>query len=193
MANPADLSTIARVLARVGGCEPVVAGHLLTAVSKQIQNFISYNIAAQSYSVAFNGNGMARRMLPDYPVTAVASVTVDGISIPQANTPTASGFLFDDRGVYLRGYTFSRGVQNVAISYTAGYATVPEDIEEACLELVALTFDRLDRPADLSMIKAGDTAFQFQNGMVMSGNRILAPLPPSVYALLQPYARVFPA
>jgi len=46
------------------------------------------------------------------------------------------GFLFDTRRVLLRGFRFCRGVQNVAISYTAGYASVPLDLKQAGLEIL---------------------------------------------------------
>ena len=35
------------------------------------------------------------------------------------------------------GLTFSKGVKNIKVIYVAGYATIPIDIGQACIEIVA--------------------------------------------------------
>jgi hypothetical protein len=177
-----------------GDVDMDVVGRLITAVSWQIQNFLSYDIASQTYSRTFNGRGGDRLMVPDYPVTAVQALSVDGVAIPPAQSQTDSGYVCDGKAtIYLRGYTFNRGVQNVALTYVAGYAVTPPDIVQACLEWVKTSLERMDRAANVTMLKAGVMQVEFGGDVMTSGRRMVAPMPPAVYALLQPYARVFPA
>jgi len=51
---------------------------------------------------------------------------------------------------------FSAGRQNVRVKYTAGYATVPEDVQLACALAVADNFHRLERDGSLTSERLGD-------------------------------------
>lgn len=48
------------------------------------------------------------------------------------------------------GLTFTRGVNNFRVQYTAGYATVPDDVQEAAAEWVATLFKDLGRNQHLA-------------------------------------------
>lgn len=189
-----DLTTLANAQSWVPGLDSTIGARLISAISTQIQNWVSYNFTTQSYTRTFNGRGETRLMLPDYPITAVASLSIDGVSIAAAADATSCGFVFDEKTIYLRGYRFCRGVQNVAIAYTAGYATVPLDVEQACLEWLKSSWERFTtRAAGVSMMKAGGSQIEWGADAFMAGNELIAPMPASVYALLQPYARVYVA
>jgi len=46
--------------------------------------------------------------------------------------------VLNEFAVQLRGsYRFNRGIQNVSVAYTAGYASTPAGVEQACIELIA--------------------------------------------------------
>jgi hypothetical protein len=58
---------------------------------------------------------------------------------------------------YLRGYEidtdngyihypggFAQGIRNIIVDYTAGYSTIPDDLEEACLEIVNYLWKNYD-------------------------------------------------
>lgn len=65
------------------------------------------------------------------------------------------------------------------MQYTSGYATVPEDVQEACAELVATWFQQRGR--DLSLLSEETArAYRYQAD---PGDQ----LPARVRALLQPY------
>jgi hypothetical protein len=61
----------------------------------------------------------------------------------------------------LRGFRFSRGVQNVAISYTAGYASVPLDLKQAALEAFALTYRQRTHIGEKSNSMGGQVTLSF--------------------------------
>jgi len=197
-----DLVTSAAALTWLGlsGDDGTVAA-LISAASTAIQKFIGYQIASATYTQVFNGNGSKRLLLSSRPVTAVSSVTVDTIPVP-LSVPPQPGFLFDNKFVYLSGggyfgagvivREFYRGVQNVTVSYTAGYANVPADIAQACLMWIASLHAAFELGADASvkMLRAGDTQMEFGNAItaLQGGQTIL--MPPATAALLLPYRRV---
>lgn len=89
-----------------------------------------------------DGSGYPELLLPQYPVQGLASLVVDGVPLSPAQTPGQAGWVLD-RGagvVSLVGGVFSRGRHNLAVTYRAGFETVPADLAQACLEQVATRF-----------------------------------------------------
>lgn len=126
-----------------------VLSALVANASAMIESFCNRVFAQASYTETRNGNDNYRLFLAHGPVTAVSSVSIDGVAIAPAASPVNAGFVFDDLMVYIRpgGYpcSFTRGVQNVVISYTAGFATIPADVAQACVELVASKYAKRNR------------------------------------------------
>ena len=78
------------------------------------------------------------------------------------------------------------GINNFRVQYTAGYATVPEDVQEATAELVATLFAERGKDTYLQQEHfVGSASYTFKD--------LGALLPDRVRALLQPYRnhRVF--
>lgn len=138
-----DLTTLANVkqyLTVNVTTDDALLTRLISAASAFIQSWLNRNLASQTYTETRNGHGGYVLPLANYPVTAVSSVAVDNVAIPAASDPTQTGYVFSDKALYLNGYCFSRGFQNVAVTYTAGFATIPLDIEQACIDLVGLKY-----------------------------------------------------
>ena len=56
------------------------------------------------------------------PVIRVSAVSIDGVAVPQANTPLEPGWRFDGRMcLVLNGGVFPEGLMNVEVDYEAGY------------------------------------------------------------------------
>ncbi len=72
------------------------------------------------------------------------------------------------------------GVNNFRVQYTAGYATVPEDVQEACAEWVAALFWQTKRDPGLTQESA---AGAFSRSYLLAHNAI----PPHVAVLLDLY------
>lgn len=153
---------------------------LVTNASAFVGNYINRVLLSADYTETRNGLGSDRMAFRQYPVSAVTSVTVDGRSIPVAPSPHAFGYVFDDTMLYLRNGVFPRGVQNVAIAYTAGLAAVPADINQATVEIVATKYKRR---TDLHV-----------SGKTLNGETIsytMADVPASAKAVLANYQRVY--
>jgi uncharacterized phiE125 gp8 family phage protein len=183
-----DLTTLANVKAYlspplVTTADDALLSRLITAASQFIQSWLNRTIASASYSETRNGSGSARLFLRNRPVTAVASVTVDGVAIAASSpAPTGDGYLFDESSLYLVGHCFMRGTQNVTVQYTAGYAATPPEIEQACIALVALRYKERDRIGQGSKNIGGETVSFQQNDM-----------PADVATILDQYRNVVPA
>jgi len=171
-AGPDDLCTLAELkawLPNQGSNDDVNLQALITNGSFQILNeYLNRpHILASvigSLTENYDGNGADRLLPKTFPIIGVAAVSVDGVAIPQASGftgNTSAGFLFDARRVLLRGFRFSRGVQNVTISYTAGYSSVPLDLKQAALEAFALTYRQRTHIGEKSNSMGGQVTLSF--------------------------------
>jgi hypothetical protein len=94
---------------------------LVTAVSTAVQS--AWLPRAQpAYTETRNGNGKTVLAFGNPRVSAVATLTIDGVAMPARSSVTGAGYTFDEDLLFLIGARFTRGVQNVGITYTAGFA-----------------------------------------------------------------------
>jgi hypothetical protein len=95
-----------------------------------------------SYSEAYDGNGANRMFLRNWPITGVTSLQINTNAIPASTSITQSGYVIDASGKSLSlrggsgtgtnfttfypsgcggGYWFNKGIQNVLVTYAAGF------------------------------------------------------------------------
>ncbi len=144
----ADLTTTANVKTWLGltsVADDALIARLVTSASDFIQAWLNRTFAGTSYTDTFDGKNFTKYSAYAYPITAVASVTVDGQNIPASTGPTVAGYVFSKTMIGLIGYSFTPGMQNCSITYTAGFASIPTEIEQACIELVGLRYRNKDR------------------------------------------------
>lgn len=153
---------------------------LITAASQYIQTWLNRAVAVETYTETRDGNGGHRMVFANVPVTAVASLAIEGETIPRALNEHWRGYVFSPTMLYLQGARFTPGFQNVAVTYTAGYESTPPDIEQACIELVALRYKERDRIGQVSKNLAGEIVAFSQKDM-----------PPDVQTLIDQYRRSF--
>ncbi len=97
-----------------------------------------------------SGDGNFRIHTKEYPVTEMLSgaVVIDGQTILPAVNPGDQGWVLVDASIgqiELVGHLFDVGVGNVSLTYKAGFASIPPDIEEAVIELAAWKYQERDR------------------------------------------------
>lgn len=134
---------------------------LINAASDFIKNSLNWDIEATIYTETRNGIGSDRMVLKHWPVNFITSVTVDTTVILPASDSTQAGYLYDDSTIYLNGYRFTRGRQNVTVVYSAGFTdntiALPSEISQLCIDLVALKYKERDRIGQTSQTFAGQT------------------------------------
>jgi hypothetical protein len=137
--------------------DDVLLTRLITAASQFIQKWLNRSIASADWYEVRDGTGGQRLTFGNFPVTAVLSLSIDGIAIPPAQNSGGfgAGYVFSPTELALRGYIFTPRPQNVEITYTAGYPIIPPDIAQACVDLVCLRYRERTRIGEVSRATGG--------------------------------------
>ncbi len=144
MGSPYDLASLADVktwLDVAGGDDDALLSRLITRISRAVLNILDRpSILPTVYAETYDGAGERSIMLRQWPVNAIVSCGVNGLSVPPAPPLVAGaafypGYVLDSseaappgrmQRLSLRGRRFSCGVQNVSVSYLAGYQITNE-------------------------------------------------------------------
>lgn len=131
-----DLTTLARVRQYLGITDAsntssdALLSALITAYSSRIEQYCGRQFSSRAYTEYRNGTGNYQMLTRQWPVISVAGISVDAASIP-AGSLTNSGYRAvdasepgDNRLILLTSYSFRRGMKNVLLQYTAGYAPI---------------------------------------------------------------------
>lgn len=196
-----DLTTLPNALAWINCQSDDGFGtiqRMITVVSTMIKNNISRQILSANYVTTLDGRGRTRIMLPNTPITAVSQVLMTygpfaSLSIPP-RTAGGAGYTFSTTCVYVDPpYMFEKGIQNVQISYTGGFTTVPPDIEQACLTWIRVIMEGQNYSAAVAKAKAGQTQLDFSFILTALSKETHLPMPPAVWSMLSNYIRVAPS
>jgi hypothetical protein len=204
-----DLTTLADVKAwlQTGqsafpATDDALLTRLITAASQFIQTWLNRQIASQDWIEIRDGIGSilgpsdVRYQFASFPVSAVSLVVVDGLTIPPTSVSppqtgatvvstfaTQAGYFFTPTQLVIRGYLVPRKAGCVTLRYTAGYATTPPDLAQACIELVALRYRERTRVGEVARaIGGGETVSYSQKDMsdsiktLIQQYRIVAPI-----------------
>lgn len=110
-----------------------------------------------------SGNGEKEMLLPQYPITAFVLLEKNGAVNNSASWESVDGESYwrdDPVGKLFGTYRFECGVRNYRVTYSAGYATIPYDLQFACMKLVEL-MARDTNAQGLSSERLGDHAVTF--------------------------------
>lgn len=150
-----DLTTSAAVRAYLKGQVPVPVDDesliegLITAASQLFASETGTGVLTAVVEETRNGDGGTKLFLEQYPVVSVESVSVDGEEIPERTAFGESGWVLtsgETGRLELVGYTFTEGLANVVVNYTAGYgAEAPADVAQAVVDQAAYWYRMKDR------------------------------------------------
>ena len=179
-----------------------ILGFLISSCSNLMEQWMGRAICQATFTENYNGTGTSRLVLDQKPITAVSSLKINDAVIPGVTDPLQYGFMFDDNGLYLVGSVvpyylpgnpgisnvsgnnvFTRGNQNVAVVYQAGYATVPMALQQACVDFVAHKFrqrSRIGMKSDHVGVSAQGSSYDTDG------------IPDLVKAAMRPYKRWAP-
>lgn len=130
------LADIKRWLDVAGTDDDILLARLITQISQAILHVIDRPaILPLSHNEIRDGGNEVSIILRQWPVIGVSSVAIDGFAISPSpplvgSTTLQAGYILDSgdsappgsmQRLSLRGARFYCGVQNVAVSYTAGY------------------------------------------------------------------------
>lgn len=171
--------------------EDLTLARLITATSEDFMRATKRpDLLTASYSEVREGDGSARMILRHWPITAVTTLSVAGVAIAASANKIAPGWYFDADldpellwELYLAGYTFADGA-TIQIGYTAGYVTVPGDIEQAVIDWVAYRYK--GRPT----VGIAQTKFGGREGDEVKTEQVDIPL--STQSVIEKYRREIP-
>jgi hypothetical protein len=157
-----------RAYARIAGAnttDDALLDRLIAAVSTAAETFCARTFAVTSYTDAFRPMGQSSIFLKHGPVVTFTGLTVAGIDSPSTNWTRDGRVLTLNSGVF--------GAGPVVATYTAGYATVPDDVQQAVIETVVLRYREMDRLGLSSKGLAGETTAFIVSELTQSAKAIL--------------------
>jgi hypothetical protein len=130
------LATVKEYLGLTGTGEDSLLNRLIDWATDFIHSYCGRTFPQGSYDEYYDGDGTDTLLSHQFPIVSVNSLEVDGTV-----KDSTSFVLYAPLGIIrLKSGVFPRGKKNVRLQYTAGYATIPKDLEQASIELVALKY-----------------------------------------------------
>jgi len=122
--------------------------NIIYRVTDQIQSYCRRDFFSTEYTEYYDGDGSKTLIVNQFPITAIDSIyddidyqwgsddeiSSDDIIFNANSNDSKSGIINLDTDY------FSIGKQNIKITYTAGYSTIPYDIEKAAILLSAIEY-----------------------------------------------------
>ena len=123
------------------------------------------------------------------PIVSIKTVTVDGLEMDSSDYTydAATGRLRRGNGYVHPEFEnwFPAGMNNVVVTYTGGYTTIPDEIKEACVQGVVQLVAQKNR--DFSLQSESFADYSWSAGNASQG--IYGCFPPSALLMLKGYRR----
>lgn len=161
----ADLITLAQAgnwlnLSSVQYTADVNLPGMISAFSEFFLTLIGRNtILEGTYTERRNGTGTHILGLINTPIVSVSSLIISNITVAASPDGVQPGYVADQYSIQLlggawtgtispaNGYppVFLKGIGNVFVTYVAGYATAPLDVQQCVMEMVGWAYKYKDR------------------------------------------------
>lgn len=180
----------AREIGSLAEADAEYLAHLVDAASTAVERYCKRTFALTSHTAEYHdGGGRTAIFLDNFPLGELVSVTVieaggaeveiDGDSFRMNDGTGEIRFKRDSSGAYT---CFPRGFRNIKVSYTAGFAPVPEDVTEAAAQLAAFLHANASHEETVAAERLGD----YSRSFAVAEDT----LPAAVRQLLAPYRNV---
>lgn len=156
---------------------------LINAASQFCSTYCDRRFVSETYTEYFHGRKQNYVMPRQWPVTAVTSLKVSldrDWSSPSALIDPANYEIADSDTTLVYYYYFPRGHKCIQLVSTCGYASIPYDLEHACLQIIEWWYRHNERQ-DIGRTSSG-------KGDESVG--VLAELPKHILQILDAYKRV---
>lgn len=154
-----------------------------------LERYCGRKMKSRSYTEYYDGDGTRFLYTKQWPIVSITSIHIDVDRVfGSAELVSSSDYFFDDENGEVQGRItllgtadesiFGQGYGNVKLVYTAGYATLPEDIEAAAVVHVSHWYNKAGTEGHTSMGLGG-----------LSKSFDMAPLPGEVKMYLEPHRK----
>lgn len=129
---------------------------ILTDIKDFVEDFCKKytgkDFLVTSYTIYRDGDNTRTLNVEQYPITAITSIHKDANRSFGSDTliPTASIITNDSESwasgiIELYDDTFTRGIKNIKVILSAGYSTIPQDLQFAVAEICARVYTMQDK------------------------------------------------
>ena len=162
MVDVNDLTTLAALKEYIGiddASEDAFLDKGITRATRRIEGFTDRLLKLRAYEETYDGTGTPFLMLRQFPIVALTEVKIDALR--QFGVSTAVDLLSvvvskeeGKIGLAAAGVpiswsaTFPLGTRIVKVKYTAGFASIPADLELAAIKVAAMDFARAREGGD---------------------------------------------
>lgn len=131
----ADLEAFLQI--EIGAERRAAAERAIEGASAAIQNYCHQTLELiADDTLTLDCNGGTRLFLPELPVVKVAGVVEDGEALVAGDD-----YKLGQHGILHRiGRNWLAGIQIITVTYTHGYATLPDDIVAVCIRAAARAY-----------------------------------------------------
>lgn len=165
--------------------QDTVISRLISVAESFVENYCKRQLEAQDYTEYYSTkSGQTKLLLDQYPVNSITNIYDDPDRSYSAGTLIDTQYyVVETRSgiIYFDGITVHKGRNNMKVEYNAGYSTIPADLEQAVLELVAQKYHGYDK------IRQGIQSRSFEGESVQF---FLKELYPETKAVLDKYKKV---
>jgi hypothetical protein len=117
--------------------------YCINAVSEGFENYCQRTFALTTHTETYDGAGAAFLYTNNYPITSVSGLNDDESWVWGSDTELTDYKISNDKkSIRLYDTTFFDYEENVKVIYTAGYTTIPADLETACIMEVCRMVDK---------------------------------------------------
>lgn len=154
-------------------------------------------VAPVEYTEKYDGTGGFRQFLRNWPIRSVSRVLINGSTSYESTGFGMAGWMIDSsqkslvmrppsRSSRARGCGgFSEGIQNIEVTYTAGYVQIPPDVIRAATQMVGVNYRRTEW-LDFASKSTSN------NGITGTTSYRSWAIPPEVKAVMNLYTRDLP-
>jgi len=147
MAASGDLTTLNAVkeaLEITTGSDDTYLTNLIKRVSQFIEHYCDREFTAQDIEEIFDGTGTKTYLTQQYPINSITALSRRTSSLKVDDWDAITSTYFFDKAkrgeiVYVNG--FSNNTLGYKLEYNAGYATIPDDLEQAAIDLIAYYYN----------------------------------------------------
>ena len=162
--------------------EDVILQSIVDASDSYVASYCDRIFDEATYTEYLDGPGKTKITLEQYPVTAITEINYDPSGVFGADTVLDSTeYTFTSGGEVIFRYTAPKGHKALKVIYTAGYTTIPTDLNRAGVLLAEFWYRHRAR---------GEIGVSSKTKQQEIVNYSKAGIPPEVEVLLNRYRRL---
>lgn len=146
-ANDLVTFAMAKEYLKIDDSQSIITGFLISAISDRVEAITGRNIKAADYTEYKDGTGDSYIILNNYPVNTITSICIDTErAFPAGNNVASTDYYLNTATGIIELYHIytTLGKKIIKVIYNAGFATVPEDLQQAVFEALDWNLKRFE-------------------------------------------------